>query len=125
VANSAANRPACFFQDREHSAAMKGGRKPLANRASHKRIFFSSRRRGRIQGAVSNEESWAGYTEDEVERVREIIECYDLRTIGSVVACLREFQDNYITVNVIANMCRDGHFGREGDQIFLLDEAAE
>lgn len=42
-------------------------------------------------------------------------------TIGSIVACARTFGDNF-TGNAIANMCRDGHFGREGDRIFLLDE---
>jgi len=40
-------------------------------------------------------------------------------------ACARSFGDNFITGNVIGNMCRDGRFGRDGDRIFLLDEGAE
>jgi hypothetical protein len=40
-------------------------------------------------------------------------------------ACAHSFGDNFITGNVIGNMCRDGRFGRDGDRIFLLDEGAE
>jgi hypothetical protein len=72
----------------------------------------------------SHEEPWRGYTEEEVERVRDIILADGVDTIGGVVACARSFGGNYITGNVIGNMCRDGHFGREGDRIFLLDENA-
>jgi len=46
-----------------------------------------------------------------------------VNTVGSIVACARTFQDNYITGNVIGMMCRDGHFVRDGDQIFLPEEA--
>jgi len=74
---------------------------------------------------IPNEEPWRGYTEEEVEMVRGWIENFSLRTVGSIVACARTFQDNYITGNAIGAMCRDGHFGRDGDQIFLLEEKAE
>jgi hypothetical protein len=74
---------------------------------------------------MSSEPQWRGYTEDEVERVRDLISCYDVNTIGSIVACARSFHDNYITGNVIGLMCRDGHFGRDGDRVFLLDAEDE
>jgi hypothetical protein len=81
----------------------------------------NSRKESHAPSRESHQEFWVGYTDEEVERVRDIIECYNMDTIGSIVACARTFGDNF-TCNAIANMCRDGHFGREGDRIFLLDE---
>ena len=89
-------------------------------------------RKGEFEGEyvspsrIPNEEPWRGYTDDEVWRVRDIISDYNVDTIGGIMACARTFGDiNYITGNVIAAMCRDGHFDRDGDRIFLLDENEE
>jgi hypothetical protein len=71
---------------------------------------------------MSPEPEWVGYTMGEVEQIRDLISCYGVNTIASIVACAREFPDNYITGNVIGKMCRDGHFRREGDYVYLLDE---
>jgi hypothetical protein len=62
--------------------------------------------------------SWVGYTENEIETVQDIIDCYDIDTVSAIVACARTFQNNSITGNVIGMMCRDGHFERDGDRIF-------
>jgi hypothetical protein len=62
------------------------------------------------------------YTEREVQIVRGILgEGNGGRPIGEVVAAARE-QGAFITANIIGYMCRDGHFGRDGEHVFLLDE---
>jgi hypothetical protein len=65
---------------------------------------------------IPHQESWSGYTEGEVEQVRDMILCHGLETIGAIVACAREHR-YFITGNVIGAMCRDGHFVRSGDRI--------
>jgi hypothetical protein len=65
---------------------------------------------------IPHQESWSGYTEGEVEQVRDMILCYGLETIGAIVECAREHR-YFITGNIIATMCRDGHFVRSGDRI--------
>jgi hypothetical protein len=112
----------------QHSFA-DASRVPNSFQAIHEDLY--GRKKGESEGECAStsrqapEGRWVGYTEAEVERVRDILLCYDCKTLGSIVACARTFGDNFITGTAIANMCRDGHFGREGDQIFLLGDDAE
>ena len=69
---------------------------------------------------IPNEEPWRGYTEEEVEMVRGWIENFSLRTVGSIVACARTFQDNYITGNAIGAMCRDATSAATAIRFFCL-----
>jgi hypothetical protein len=70
---------------------------------------------------IPNQESWGGYTEGEIELVRDMILAHGLDTIAAIVNCARE-QRYFITGNVIAAMCRDGHFVRSGERIFVREE---
>jgi hypothetical protein len=69
---------------------------------------------------VAGEASWKGYNDNEVQVVRDAILDYSLETIPSIIKYSRQMQ-YFITGNIIGNMIRDGHFGRDGDRIFLLD----
>jgi hypothetical protein len=66
------------------------------------------------RSALSYRES-TSYTAEQVERVRQMMEDYNLRTIGSLVAA-----DPDLTGAIIGAMCRDGFFARAGDKIMLL-----
>jgi hypothetical protein len=70
---------------------------------------------------AAEEASWKGYNDGEVQIVRDAILDYSLETIPSIVKYSRQMQ-YFITGNIIGNMIRDGHFGRDGDRIYLLDE---
>ena len=70
--------------------------------------------------AVEREEVWRGYTDEEIDFVRGAV-AEGVTHIGGIVEYSRS-HCLFITGNVIGNMCSDGHFGRDGEEIFLLDD---
>jgi hypothetical protein len=59
-----------------------------------------------------------GYTENELDAVRDGVSNHGLDTVGAIVGYARE-TGYFLTENAVGNMIREGHLTRDGDRICL------